>query len=486
MARALREQEWYDFILGENARIEIESNHRLQYYGRLFIAQRERHSNNAMRLAFFVGSAVIPFCGLLHAISSTGVNNFGYCWNWWDSLYGAIASERDISTLISNKKNDVKASTVFSSIDSILSVALTAGTIVTAAGLSAAAGPIGFATCMWAALARSAHETHTARKKCDPVYLFYDRLKKITTAKGQIDAMILVDNPEDNLQYLQLQQRSDRLELELKALYNQNEKTITEALNQQSGHHLSQEQYKEMHDLIDKCDHFRTYKKSDGTQSYLLIEPYQDNNRYKKINEHLLAKQQSKFHHRRNQAATWALAAVGMTLLAISIAFPPVAVIGTIVCAVAGALKAQEIYNDLSGLDSGLQQILNRKINKKQRQTSETEQKKLVMELFLDKRPKLPAEAFDKYWSDMETNKPDKLKRLIKRAVRRKVENKLIADYFNQGSDSNASKIHNKTYPQTLTENDRKHLLERALKKKQTPESTKQADRGYPAAGFSY
>ncbi|MDF1654086.1 MAG: hypothetical protein P1U34_03150 [Coxiellaceae bacterium] len=488
--------DWYDLVLGENARINIESNYRVGYWAKRIWAERDRHSGHAMRLVFATGAGLgIGALQTIHTVCSNTSNIFGDAWNYWDSAYGVIAASVDLPALKREQnqpKSDAKNARVFfAKLDCVASVNLTATTIVSqlvaahaVAAMWAPAGAFGFAACMWASFAHACYDLHRARKKTDPVYLLFDRIKKYKAINEQLQSFT-TEEQKATPEYKAVIDNKTRLKLQIDALYHTHIDQINEAIAGSNGINASnlltaKEKNTIFHELrslgkplANNNDRFTNFiREKHITPANAAV--------YRVTTQRLLNKQKNKVKKRAWYASTWGLAAIGMTMIAFASICPPLAVAGAIIAAAAGVSKLVEIAEDYN-LHKKLFTSNGKKFKAelaKDHHTDTDSRITQIHELFKEKNPAIKISDIKTLYITELKGQPERRKKLYRRAHQRFTENRLIRkqlqgelneNFEQQGLARPNTQDINECVEQAfsaLSEHDRESVIERALNHK--------------------
>ncbi|MDF1795261.1 MAG: hypothetical protein P1U63_01860 [Coxiellaceae bacterium] len=493
--------DWYDLVLGDHARIDIESKHRAGYYAKRIWAERDRHSGHAMRLVFTTGAGLgLSALPAITTVCSNTSNIFGAGWNYWDSAYGLIAASVDFPALKREqqqpKSSAKQAREFFAKLDCVASVNLTATTIVSQLALKgvvsamwAPAGAVGFAACMWASFAHACYDLQRARKKTDPVYLLFDRVKKHEAVTDKLSTFTTTEQ-RSSAEYKQLLERQTRLKLQIDALYHTHIDKINGAISGSntinSSNHLNSSEKNYLYTELRRLGKQQTGDRLSKFIRAKSVTPAQQAT-YRTISKRLLKKQQTKVKKRAWYASTWGLAAIGMTLVALACVCPPLAAIGAVITAVAGVSKLMEIaedYNWHKKLFTNNSKKFKAELAK-DHHTDTGECINQIHALFKEKNPDITKAAIRKLYRVELRKKPEERKRLYKRAHQRFTENRLIHAQLSRDLTEDYKQHNNGNVPATadlvtmekeafsaLSEKDRDKLVEKALH--HNPTKTKQ------------
>ena len=299
--------------------------------------------DDGMRGLFASGSVVLALQEAKRLFPDRFMNIFGGAWNLVDSIGAIVAGADGLNNMWQSQRQDKQKKATHISNIALGAQLLGTGTasflaqesIITGAMATTMAplGGFGFAICMWGSAIHAALELHRACKKTDPIYLTYDRIKKVEGLSEKIQkyqSKLLETSNKKKIKIIN--DRIDSLKKMRKRVNKQACALIkvhhAELKNMQQYNQLKARCIKLNIEAFDKYGNVRNASKSDKTLSGYLVQKQHEN-----VNKHAIS------------LFTWTTAAVGMTMIAFSFLCPALLIPGIALSAVSGFLKINEIHN---------------------------------------------------------------------------------------------------------------------------------------------
>ncbi len=327
----------------------------------------------------FIGGSVTMLLQTLQEVLKLSMPYLGivapwvyFAWNAVDAL-ASLCAEQSEDKRIAKAKTHIGKKEMFQGVSRLGSGILFTTNLMTGSTssvfgigmsplLTAAFLPLagfGFALTMWISAARAYSGYVTAKKKCDPDYLLRDRLKKAKVLKAEIKRLEGIVNSagfstEERAQARKKLHKYNRDLMRLELQHIALAKQVIQEIGEDSISIADDDDEvtiaaKIEAEKIRKANELAAQFAKDGYKNIsadsLLKEP---TDAERELAKRLLDKQRAKADERLVDVVAWVCAALGMTLAAFALVFPPSALILGIVAmiflALACGIKGYQLY----------------------------------------------------------------------------------------------------------------------------------------------